>query len=257
MGIRNMILCALTMILIGIPVASAPKGPRVPRPLVGVNTIVTLGDSITQGGGAPGGYVWLMQKYLVALYPQAEIKIVNSGISGHKSTDMYDRFERDVVDHHPQIVTISVGVNDVWHGFRDFANDKDIPAGNGPNGVPLSTYRDRVKKMVRMAQRAHIKVYILTATVIHEDLKNRENARLAQYNRTLREIAGEERCTFVDLNEIFRKTIAAYQKTAGKGENLLTTDGVHMNPAGNRLMASTILHAFGISDKQLKSVDSF
>src|SRR5262249_55674742 len=115
-----------------------------PRALQNVKTLVTLGDSITQGGGAPGGYVWLMQKYLDALYPQQDIKIVNAGISGHKSTDMAERFQKDVLDPRPQLISISVGVNDVWHGFYDFANRKPIPGGNGPNGIPLSLYRQKV-----------------------------------------------------------------------------------------------------------------
>src|SRR5258708_28074530 len=88
-----------------------------PLALQGVKILVTLGDSITQGGAAPGGYVWLMQKYLDALYPQQGIKIVNAGISGHKSTDMAARFQKDVLVPKPQLITISVGVNDVWHGF--------------------------------------------------------------------------------------------------------------------------------------------
>src|SRR5260221_10504223 len=83
-----------------------------PPALQNVKTLVTLGDSITQGGAAPGGYVWLMQKYLDALYPQQGIKIVNAGISGHKSTDMAARFQKDVLDPKPQLITISVGVND-------------------------------------------------------------------------------------------------------------------------------------------------
>src|SRR5258707_12448030 len=83
-----------------------------PPALQNVKTLVTLGDSITQGGAAPGGYVWLMQKYLDALYPQQGIKIVNAGISGHKSTDMAARFQKDVLDPRPQLITITVGVND-------------------------------------------------------------------------------------------------------------------------------------------------
>ncbi len=58
------------------------RKPRAAAAL-GVTRIVTLGDSITQGGGQPGGYVWLLDRYLNALYPATPITVVNAGISGH------------------------------------------------------------------------------------------------------------------------------------------------------------------------------
>src|SRR5262245_19023845 len=75
--------------------------------------IVALGDSITQAGG----YLVFMKKVLDRNYPDLKIDIVNAGISGHKSTDMSDRLQHDVLDKRPAIVTISCGVNDVAHGF--------------------------------------------------------------------------------------------------------------------------------------------
>jgi acyl-CoA thioesterase-1 len=122
----------------------APKGyalaQREPgdNMLVGVHRIVTLGDSITEAGGQPGGYVWWMARYLRAVYPSQNIEVVNAGISGHKSTDMQARFQRDVLDKKPDLVTISVGVNDVWHAFRDFEHGVDHPKGDLPAGLPCS-----------------------------------------------------------------------------------------------------------------------
>ncbi len=59
------------------PTSTAP----VPPMLANVHRIVCLGDSITQGGEGPGGYVWLTRHYLQALYPQQNITIINAGIS--------------------------------------------------------------------------------------------------------------------------------------------------------------------------------
>ena len=77
-------------------------------------TLVCLGDSITQ---AEPGYVSLMSALIAAKYPDRGIQIVNAGIGGHKAPDMRARLERDVLAHRPQWVTISVGINDVWHGM--------------------------------------------------------------------------------------------------------------------------------------------
>ncbi len=247
----------LALALCFAPGARGADERREPPPaLRKVKTIVTLGDSITQAGGQPGGYVWLLQRYLDALYPERAINIVNAGISGHKSTDMQARFQRDVIDVHPDLVTISVGVNDVWHAFYDFANHQPIPRGNGQNGVPLAIFRQKVKTMVRDAQKAHIKVVLLSATVVYEDPGNRENHRISEYNQTMKEIAQEESCLFIDLFHPFTEVLKSYQRYAGTGTNLLTTDGVHMNAAGNQLMAYTILRMLGVAEKDLDSAKS-
>lgn len=236
--------------LAGIGTVAQAAAPEKPKLLRDVKTMVTLGDSITQMGGAPGGYVWRLQRYLDTLYPNS-IRIVNAGISGHKSTDMSERFKRDVLDQKPDLVTISVGVNDVWHGFN--ANH---PEGDGPNGVDIETYRQKVTGMVEAALAQGSRVVILSTTVIHEDLNNKENAKARDYNRTLQEIASAHGCKFINLFAVFEKAIRAYRAEAGTAVDLLTTDGVHMNDAGNQLMAHTILKGLGISEKSLEEAKS-
>nr|CAA9273290.1 hypothetical protein AVDCRST_MAG63-3118 [uncultured Armatimonadetes bacterium] len=232
----------------GVPNASSATAP-VPEPLRNVRRIVCLGDSITEGGEAPGGYVWLLRRYLAALYPAQGIEVVNAGISGHKSTDMLARFQSDVLDRKPDLVTISVGVNDVWHGFYD-----NHPLGDGPRGVPLGAYRRNVEEMVTRARAAGARVVILSTTVIHEDLGNRENRKIDGYNRALRDIARRQRASFVDFQRPFREMIAAYRRTTGARDDLLTTDGVHMNAAGNKVMAHALMAALGISPEARAAV---
>ncbi|HEY3281755.1 MAG TPA: SGNH/GDSL hydrolase family protein [Armatimonadota bacterium] len=221
--------------------SAAPAADAVPRPLRGVQRIVTLGDSITEGGEQPGGYVWLIRKSLTYLYPEAGFEVVNAGISGHKSTDMQARFQRDVLDKHPQLVTISVGVNDVWHGFYD-----NHPKGDGPRGVPLAQYKEKVTQMIDAAQAAGIQVVLLSTTVIMEDPKSPENEKLKAYNAALKSLARQKHCKFIDLNTPFHKAIAEHRKATGDTKNWLTADGVHMTPRGNRMMASLILKGLGV-----------
>lgn len=230
-----------TVTMLGLAVSMVSGTPDPPPALNGVHRIVCLGDSITQGGENPGGYVWLFRKYLTTLYPAQNIEVINAGISGHKSTDMLARYQRDVLDRKPDLVTISVGVNDVWHGFYD-----NHPLGDGPRGVSLDDYRRNVEEMTRKAKEAGIRVVLLTTTVIQEDLANRENAKLAGYNAALRELSGKYKTLFVDFQNPFHRIIEAYRKTTGGTENVLTSDGVHMNPLGNRVMAHTLLTALGI-----------
>lgn len=233
---------------------SLPTAGDLPKALQGVRRIVTLGDSITEGGGQPGGYVWLLGQTLHRLYPDQKFEIVNAGISGHKATDMQARFQRDVLDRKPDMVTISVGVNDVWHGYFDFSAGKRIPDGDGPNGVPIPLYRQKLAEMIEAAQKANVKVALLAPTIIYEDLNSAENRRLSGYIAAMRELAAKYRCLFVDMNAPFHRVISARRKQTGSTENFLTTDGVHMNPLGNRLMAYTLLRGLGVPERSLNDL---
>ena len=228
----------------------------VPPLLANVHRIVCLGDSITQGGEGPGGYVWLTRHYLQALYPQQNIMVINAGISGHKSNDMLARYQRDVLDKSPDLVTISVGVNDVWHAFRDFAHGRDYPEGNLPNGVPLEDYRRNVEEMVTRAQAIKAQVVIVSPTLIYENLDSPENARLTQYSNAERDIARVHHCLFVDYQKPMKTLVRDYRALTGDTANLLTGDGVHMNATGNRVMAHVLLTSLGVTPQARATVQN-
>ncbi len=201
--------------------------------------IAFLGDSITQLGNGSSGYLNMVMKGLEANGIKA-VKIP-AGISGHKSNQMLDRLERDVLSKKPQIMTLSCGVNDVWHGAR---------------GITLPDYQKNITKIVESAQKAGIRVYLLTSTMIYENPQNDLNKKLAPYNDFLRQLAKEKHCVLVDLNADMQKEIAAIKaKNPDAKGNLLTYDGVHMAPLGNMMMAKGILRAFGLNDAELAKAE--
>src|SRR5436309_2864958 len=76
--------------------------------------VVFFGDSITQAGVQPHGYITVMQDML----EQQNITnydLIGAGVGGNKVYDLYLRMEDDVLSKSPNIVVIYVGVNDVWH----------------------------------------------------------------------------------------------------------------------------------------------
>lgn len=236
------------------PVSEASPPPEIQNVLAGKRKIVTVGDSITEAGKYPGGYVWLLQRYLNALYPDRQIEIVNAGISGNKASDMQARFQKDAIDQKPDLVMINVGVNDVWHAFFDFQNSQFHPQGNLQTGVPLVEYRDKLTQMVLSAKAAGIRVLLLSPTPIREILDGPENRRLQEYVAAMREIALQNKCLFIDLNAPFREVIGTYQRHAGKTLNLLAADGVHPNPSGYRIIAFTILRGLGVPAKDIENL---
>lgn len=201
--------------------------------------IVAIGDSITQGGG----YLKQTDAVLAAQYPDLKLpKIVNVGISGQKAEDLVKRFDKDVVQKKPAAVTISIGINDVWHRLKAPHDD-----------AILARYKENLGKMVDMAKAANIKVILLAPTVIQEDPQSEGNKRLPLYVGAMRDVAKEKGATFVDLHQMFIDTLAKKPPDAktGKGGNWLTGDGVHMNTTGNALMAIGVLRGLGVPDEKI------
>lgn len=198
--------------------------------------IAFLGDSITQHGNYyEGGYINLVIAGLHANGIKA-IK-VPAGISGNKAPQMLARLEKDVISKKPQFMTLSCGVNDVWHGAR---------------GVPLDQYKKLITELVEKASSAGIKVCIMTASMILEKPENGYNTKLAPYNDFLRKLAKEKGLMLADVSKVMHDGIAGFKKlNPGFKGNYYTYDGVHMNSIGNEMMAETVLRTFGLNDQQI------
>ncbi len=203
-------------------------------------SIAFLGDSITQQGWShASGYVRLCEAAFQA--NGLEVKIFPAGIGGNKSPQMLDRLERDVLKKKPTYMTLSCGVNDVWHGQW---------------GVPLEKYKENITKLVDKVQAAGVKVIILTATMIGEDAARPNNKKLAPYNDFLRALAKEKGFPLVDLNAEMQRQVADYRTRSGAKGNFLTVDGVHMDYLGNTMMARLILKdGLGFADGEMKKAE--
>ena len=221
---------AVILALVGPAPADSPKELQI-KP---GDQIVAIGDSITAGGG----YLRDIDAVFAQQYPDLKIpKVINKGIGGQKAEDLVQRFDKDVVQLKPAFVTINIGINDVWHRL-----------GQPHDAKVLAAYEKNVAKMVNAAQKAGIKVILLTPTVIQEDPSTEGNKRLTMYVEAEKKIAAEKKCQVVDLHGMF--LTALKQKPAGQ-EKWLTGDGVHMKPLGDAVMAAGVLRALGVPDAKI------
>ena len=223
--------------------------------------IAFLGDSITQAGGRQKhGYVNLVMSALKS--EGLDLSHVPAGISGHKSNNMLARLDKDVISKKPQWMTLSCGVNDVWHFKLQLGKRKF-------KGVSLEEYKKNITKIINKAQAANIKVMILTSTMIGEDQTRELNQNLIPYNDFLREIAKEKNCLIADLNKDMQAALKTIPDVKGNArmfgepnykseiKNKLTTDGCHMNKLGNIMMAKGVLRTFGLSEEKIKAAEKF
>jgi len=207
-------------------------------PVVSGQKIAFLGDSITAAGAKPAGYCQLV---LAGLKKEGiEVAGIFAGISGHKSNQMLDRLEKDVLSKKPGWMILSCGVNDVWHSNRG-------------RGVKLEDYKTNITAIVDRAQDQGVKVMLLTSTMIYEDQSGDLNQKLIPYNAFLKKLAKSNGCLLADLNTDMQEALKKFPKDAPKG-NKLTGDGVHMNAYGNMMMAKGILKSFGMSESKFSAL---
>ena len=153
-----------------------------------------------------------------------------AGVSGNKVYDLYLRMEADVLSKKPDVVVIYVGVNDVWH-------KQTHQTGTDPDKF-VSFYSAMIKKM----QSSGIRVILCTPAVIGEktDFSNAQDGDLNSYSQIIRNMAKQYNCDLVDLRKAFLEYNRANNKD-NKESGILTTDRVHLNAAGNKLVADLMM----------------
>ena len=200
--------------------------------------IAFLGDSITQFGDYATGYINLVMSGLEIGGVTGCVKIA-AGVSGNKSPQMLARLQKDVLAKKPDWMTFSCGVNDVWHGAR---------------GVPLEKYKENVKAIFDKCDEAKVKVIVMTATLIGEDVANSNNCKAVAYNDFLRAEAKARGYLLADENAAMREELKKFPATDTR-KNKLTKDGVHMDFPGNRMMAYCLLDAMGVDPSLHEKMD--
>lgn len=190
--------------------------------------VIFFGDSITEMGTQPNGYISLMKQNLNS----DAYQLVGAGISGNKVYDLYLRLDEDVPKHRPDVVFIYVGINDVWHK-TDFGTGTDI-----------DKYEKFYRAIITKIQTVGSKVICVTPTFIGEkwEASNPQDGDLNQYSKIIRKIAADTGSDLVDLRQIFLDYSKAYN-LQNQEKGILTTDRVHLNDTGNRLVADAFLKA--------------
>ena len=195
--------------------------------------IVFFGDSITEAAVDPGGYIAQIGDSLKARGLGDAYELIGAGISGNKVYDLYLRLDDDVLAKKPDQVFIFVGVNDVWH--------KSL-LGTGTDADKFERfYTALIKKM----QAQGIRIVLCTPACVGErtDCTNKLDGELNQYSNIIRELAAQYHCGLCDFREAFLAYNRQHNpKNLEKG--ILTTDAVHLNEAGNKLVAEMMLAKF-------------
>jgi len=193
--------------------------------------VVTLGDSITKGVrpgvAAAETFAALLQRHASEAGFDAEV--LNVGIGGERTDQALERLDRDVISKSPDIVTVMYGAND---SYVD-------PGKTGPRLSPAQ-FRENLERIVDRAQVAGARVVLMTeprwgAKPAPNGLGEHPNVRLERFMIFVREVAGAKKVPLVDH-------FADWTRREEQGLDLatVTTDLLHPNPAGHRMLADAI-----------------
>ena len=188
--------------------------------------VVFFGDSITQAGVQPGGYILKVGELASKENKADQFDFIGSGIGGNKIYDLYLRVEDDVLSKNPDIVVIFVGVNDVWHKRTH------------GTGTDADKFEKFYTALIKKFQAKNIKVVLCTPAAIGErtDNSNELDGDLNNYSNIIRGLASKNNLPLVDL----RKSFLAYNlkfNSENKESGILTSDRVHLNEKGNQFVA--------------------
>ncbi|MCL1932742.1 MAG: GDSL-type esterase/lipase family protein [Candidatus Azobacteroides sp.] len=220
----------------------ATAGVAQPYPLSKGGIVLFQGDSITDAGrnyndeavpdspSALGmGYPLFTAASLLANHPEKELNLYNRGISGNKVFQLAERWEKDCLELHPDILSILIGVNDFWH------------TKTGGYAGTIETYATDYQNLILQTKKAlpEIKIIILEPFIIHGGtaLDDTWENDFAPYRTAAEKVATDNDLIFVPLQSVFNEALKqAPSDYWGK-------DGVHPSMAGAQLMAQAWLKA--------------
>ncbi len=199
------------------------------------DSIAFVGDSNTQAGWEhPYGYVRLVLQAL----EQEGVKAtaIPAGVAGDTSERMLKRID-GILAKKPTWLTLSCGFNDVSPACAwqvDFEDFKQI-----------------VTAILDKSQAIGVKVIILTPTLYQDAAPDNEtNRKAAPYVAFLRQTAQDRNLLLADLNAAHRTEIA-WLKSENSARKTLLSDGIHMDPQGDMMMAAGVLKTLGLTDEQI------
>ena len=198
------------------------------------DTILFQGDSITDAGrdkkkevankqkSFGRGYAWMTASQLLISKTDYNLTIHNRGISGNKVHQLDARWQKDCLDIKPDILSILIGVNDIWHGL------------NGRYDGTVKTYEDDYRKLIQKTKKSlpNVKLVICEPFVLKCGAVNDKwFPEFDGYRGAAKRIAHENHATFVPFQSMFDEAVKYAEAKHWAG------DGVHPSPQGASLMA--------------------
>ena len=199
--------------------------------------ILFQGDSITDSGrlrevleanlsNALGrGYGHYVAGELLLKYIEKDLKFYNRGINGNRVVDLYARWKVDTLNLQPDVITILIGVNDVWA-------ERDVQ-----NGIELDRFEQVYDMLLAWTRKVlpDVKIVLLSPFTLACGVIDEEFAAAVEKNaEAVRHLAKKYNTAYINTQAIFDEAVKKAEPS------YWASDGVHPTPAGHLLIAKVL-----------------
>ena len=199
--------------------------------------IIFQGDSITDGGRDRRnyfdmglGYPLHAVKFLREAHPDVDFEFINMGISGRRTANLFDLIYTDTIALKPDIVSILIGINDIWHRHtehRVLTSDEQIALN----------YR---RVLERLKEETDAKIVMLAPYVLDAENKQPLRDDLVTVRPIVRALADEFADVFIPLDDLFNEAMKTQPTPL-----FYSADGVHPNAEGAAFIGKHYAEAVG------------
>ena len=186
--------------------------------------ILFQGDSITDASRDKrnyhhmgNGYPKFASAQIAEAHPETEFEFINFGISGNRTSQVFDRLYADGIAFQPDIFSILIGINDIWHRY---------------SATPISTYDEQFALNYRMIlkevrEKTNAKIIMLQPFLLDAPEKAHMRADLDKILPIVDALAKEFADVYVRLDEAFAEALKTQPEP-----KFYSADGVHPNQNG-------------------------
>ena len=196
--------------------------------------ILFQGDSITDAGrdkrnyhDLGAGYPKYAAEYIVTAHPDVDFEFINFGISGNRTSQLFDRLYEDAIAFQPDVISILIGVNDIWH-----RHSHKILTTDAQVALNYRCILERLKK------ETNAKIVILAPFVLDAEDKGYIREDLKTVLPIVRSLAEEFADVYIPLDEHFAKALTEQPESL-----YYSADGVHPNLNGRMFIGKLYAEA--------------
>ena len=188
-----------------------------------------VGEGLFNAWGT--SYVADVGALLGCMYPEMRYRVVNMGISGNQARDLEGRWQTDVMDQHPDWVSVLIGINDVWRQF-------DSPEMKEEHVSP-EDYEACYERLITRTL-PHVKgMVLMTPYFMEPNRQDPMRARMDEYGAIVKKLADKYHLVFVDLQTGWDKLFQHMHPCN------IAWDRIHPNQTGHMYIAKQFLDAVG------------
>ncbi|MEJ2563802.1 MAG: SGNH/GDSL hydrolase family protein [Anaerolineales bacterium] len=210
--------------------------------------VLFIGDSITDCGrdrSHPGwessqylgdGYVNFVHDVLAKAYPDAGIRILNTGVGGDTVRELAARWDSDVLRLHPSWLSVMIGINDVWQHFDSF---------RAKPPVSLEEFRRTLEHLIGQVRQELDGLVMMTPYYLEPNRSDPMRSLMDRFGEVVQELALLHEAVFVDTQAAFDEILQDIDPYE------LAADKVHVNDTGHKVLAGAFLQGIGVESSNV------